>query len=239
MLLEMAITPMTIASGSWVRITKSRRHEGDLALVEDVSEELGTARILLVPRIPLVRKRNKGERAKPTLFDSEVVMERYGADAVTRRNRLWVFRDRLYKDGLLSMNFALHRLSDRFVDATQDELALFRRTHNEWVVKAVDSVAVPLQINDRIQVVAGPHRGLSGYLTDIRDNHTATFESHLVPAPLQVMVRELRKLFNLGDRVKVVYGEHQSAEGFIVEMGDVSATIYTPDVVKNIDTLHW
>jgi ribosomal protein L24 len=235
MLLEMDSLPITITTGTWVRMKCVGHYRGDLALVQDVAERFGTADVLLVPRIPLDRKRDRKRRAKLALFDADMVKEYYGTNAMTRRNRYWSFQDKFYRDGLLLQEFALHKLSDRFVNPAQDELALFRQTHNEWVVKAVDSVTVPLHINDGVQVVEGPLRGFSGYLTDIRGDRTATLESNTLQSPLQVLTCQVRKKFCLGDFVQAVCGEHRGEEGFIVEMDEVSTTIYRHNVVKCAD----
>jgi hypothetical protein len=238
MLLSMAPTPMNIARGSWVRIKRKGRYRNDLGLVEYIDQVYSTVVVLLAPQIPLDRKRNQKRHAKPGLFDPEAVTAHYGADTVVRRNQMWCFKHQMYTDGLVLLDYQLHELSDRSVDATQDELNFFRQTQNQWVVEAANSGIVPLHIADRIQVVAGPHQGFSGYLTDLREDRTATFESDTAPCPLQVFVREVRKLFQLGDYVQAVYGENQGAEGFIVEMGEFSATIYKDKVVKYDDTWH-
>jgi hypothetical protein len=238
MLLEMASVPISIARASWVRIKSRGRYNNDLALVEDVDKTLRSAGVLLVPRIPLDRKRDRKRRAKPALFDAEAIKVHYGANALERRNRCWVFKGKMYQDGLLSVEFELHQLLDGIIKPSQDELDLFRQTTNEWVVEAANSTIVPLNVADRIQVVAGPHRGIWGYLMDVRDDSTAIFESHTVPSPLQVLVREVWKLFQLGNLVQVVYREHRDVEGFIVEMDQVFATIYIPKTAKYVDTWH-
>jgi hypothetical protein len=53
-----------------------------------------------------------------------------------------------------------------------------------------------------------------------------------------VHAHEVHKLFFPGDSVKATYGEHKGAEGFIVEIDEVSATIYKPKVVTIHGILH-
>jgi len=98
---------------------------------------------------------------------------------------------------------------------------------------------VPLHLSDRIQVVAGSHRGLWGYVSDTQDDGTVTFASDAETPLLQVLVQEVWKLFHLGDSIQALYGEHRGAEGFIVGMGKLSAIIYTPNVkYSNTYTQH-
>jgi hypothetical protein len=70
-----------------------------------------------------------------------------------------------------------------------------------------------------------------GYVTNIREDRTLTFETDSTSILLQVCAQEVRKLFLLGNSIKAIYSEHKGAEGFIVEMDEVSATIYKPKVV--------
>jgi len=233
-LLEMSDGPITIVPGSWVRIKCKSRYRHDLGLVEDVSQELGSAGVRLVPRISLSRKHDRKRRTKPALFDAVAVKDRYGANAVQKQNRAWVFQDNIYQDGLLFRDYPLRQLSDHCVNAAQEELDLFRQTRIEWIVKAIDSMTVPIRLSDRIQVVAGAHRGLWGYVSDTQDDGTVTIASDSATPPLQVHVREVRKFFHLGDSIEALYGEHRGVEGFIVEMGETFALIYTP----NMSTLY-
>jgi transcription elongation factor SPT5 len=237
-LLNMSAIPPTIAPGSWVRIKRKGRYRNDLGLIHHIEDQHFSAIVFVVPRIPLDRKRDQLRRAKPALFDADAIQACYGTLAAVKRNQVWIFKNQIYKYGLLELEYALHEISDRFVEPSEDELDIFRQTHEQWVVDASHSRVAPLSITNRIRVIAGPHRGLSGYLTDIREDHTATFETDSASIPLQVHAREVRKLFLLGDSVKAMYGEHKGAEGFIVEIGEVSATIYRHKVVTIRGILH-
>jgi transcription elongation factor len=228
-LLEMSYHPITIARGSWVRMKCKGRYRHDLGLIEDVSQELSSAGVRLVPRISLSRKFDRTRRPKPALFDAEAVKDRYGADNVQKRNRAWAFDKTLYIDGLLCRDYPLRQLSDHCVDATQEELDLFRLTRIEWIVEAANSMTVPIHLSDRIKVVAGAHRGLWGYVSDTQDDGTIAFAFDSTTPHLQVHAGEVCKFFHLGDFVESLCGEHRGVEGFIVEMGEIFAVIYVPN----------
>jgi transcription elongation factor SPT5 len=156
-LLDMSAIPPTIAPGSWVRIKRKGRYRNDLGLIHHIEDQHFSAIVFVVPRIPLDRKRDQLGRAKPALFDADAIQAHYGPHAVVKRNQVWVFKNQIYKYGLLELEYALHEISDQFVDPSEDELDIFRQTHEQWMVDASHSRVVPLSIANRIYVGAGPH----------------------------------------------------------------------------------
>jgi transcription elongation factor len=105
------------------------------------------------------------------------------------------------------------------------------------VIEAADAVTAVFRISDKIRVVAGPCCGLIGRLTNIQDE-TVTFESDGLQSPLQALVREVRKQFDLGDFVEVLCGNHRGVKGFIVHMDEDAAVIYRQKQVMYYSGLH-
>jgi ribosomal protein L24 len=238
-LLTMAYLPNTMTVASWVRIKRRGRYRNHLGLVSHVSDN-NTATVSLVPKIILDRKRKRQERVriKPALFDVEAVKAAYGAGQVVQHNQAWIFGGETYMNRLVELDFELRELSDRYVNATQLELDVFRQTRSKWIVDAANSIGATLHVADKIQVVAGPLQGLHGRVTDIREDCTVTFETDGMSGFQQARTWEVCKRFALGDFVQLVVGERRGAEGFIVRMDDATATIYTRCVEVRSDQCH-
>ena len=223
--------PSWIKHGSWVRIKHHNRHTLDLAFVLHLDERTLTARVAVVPRIKFDRKRPRHRkiRSKPSLFDHHKVRELYGDKSLTKRNNGWIFRHNEYNGGLLMLSVNLFDLSKHNVNPTLEEIYLFRESQDPVVVAAAAALAstLKLRINDKVKVVAGELQGTSGYLTEIHDDGMVTIvaDDEQVP-PLNLMRWEICKLFSQGDFVRVLFGEHQGKEGFIVDLEGNSATIY-------------
>jgi ribosomal protein L24 len=194
----------------------------DLGLVKQVELDRGSALVALVPRIPLTRKRERPNRPKSALFDAKVVQDAHGFTSVEKRNAGWVFEKRFYLSGLLELDIQLDKLTN--IVPMEIELDIFRQTRDPTVVRAANSREVPLRTSEKMTVVAGSLVGLAGRVTTIDHDHIVTFDCDDSPIPLQVPLRDVRKLFRLGDFVAVVHGEFHGSEGFIVGGDNESGT---------------
>lgn len=222
-LLDMGI-PMTIRRNSWVRITRRGRYRNDLCLVHSVDASSLTATVHLVPRIPLDRKRKRGSRPEPALFDVKTVEATYGTRLVVKENEGWLFNGNKYIHGLEVRTFELYELSGRSVNATQDELELFQRTCDKWVEDAVLCGIITIQVSDKVRVVTGPCLGSTGVVMDVIGD-IVKIQSDDFPHPQQVRRWEVCKRFDRGDFVHVVHGVDRGMEGFIVDMDESFVTL--------------
>ena len=184
-----------------------------------------------MPRIELNRKRpcHRKIRTKPSLFDPNKVREIYGDKSLTKRNNGWIFRHNEYNGGLLILSVNLFELSNLNVNPTLEEIYLFRASQDRVVVDAAAALAstLKLRINDKVKVVVGKLQGTSGYLTEIHDDGTVTVVAKDEQVmPLKLLRWEICNLFSPGDFVRVLFGEHQGKEGFIVDLEGNTATVY-------------
>ena len=223
-LLEMSI-PCSVARGSWVRIKLPGRYRNDLGFVKDIDNRQMDAQVAIVPRIPLTSKR--AQRPAASLFDVEAVKLFYGPDSVRRANQIHVFQGCELKNGLLERTLAIADLSSINVNPTQSELGLFAQCADQSIAAAAYREMVPIQVQDRIQVVTGGLQGLEGRLTDVDERGTATVDLGAAGVVSQaISAREIRKEFRLGDSVCVISGDHQGLEGYIVAMEKPFASLY-------------
>jgi transcription antitermination factor NusG len=223
-LLDMSDAGTPITPGSWVRVRHPGIYNNDLALVLDFDDRTMDAEIAIVPRILLTSKRQR--RPDASLFDREAVMQFYGRHTVEQRNQVLLFENREYKDGLLRRYVPWVDISNRNVNPTPSELELFNRCGDSFVVDSVNKQMVALQVDDRIEVIAGELRGLGGRLVDLGQHGIGTIRSDSAVDVQDIRTSELRKKFKLGDHVHVLLGEHRGAEGFIVEIDEESCVLY-------------
>jgi transcription elongation factor len=157
------------------------------------------------------------------------VRELYGDNSLTKSNDGWIFQRNEYNGGLLMLSVDLVELSTHNVHPTLEEVYLFRASQDRVVVNAAATLAstLKLRINDRVKVVVGELQGTSGCLTEIHGDGMVTIvaDDEQVP-PMKLLQWEICKSFIQGDFVRVLFGEHQGKEGFIVDLEGNSATIY-------------
>jgi len=234
-LLEMDST-LTIRVNKWVRILRRGRYRRDLGLIQCIDEHSLLATVLLVPRIPRTRKRVRGSRPKATIFDAQAIREVFGENSVEERDAMFFFKENAFAHGLVRIEYGIYELSNKSVNASEEELALFRETRVQWIVEATETGLIKLRASDRVRIVAGALKGTAGYVTEIKDNHVIIVESADLPAPQHMRTWEVCKRFDLGDFVRAVCGEHRGVEGFIVDIDNDHAVIYRPfGNVKVID----
>jgi transcription elongation factor SPT5 len=199
--------PTPIQRLSWVRITCGGKYRNRPALVKSVDLRLWTAQVLLAPSA-----RVKTARQKKRLVLLGNTTDNY----------------------LLEQVFSLEDLSDRSVNLTESELAMFEKSHDELVTRALNARAVTLKLGDRVQVFTGSLQGLQGTIVELHDDTrsitfaTADTSSTTTTSLLQVSILEVSKQFVRGDYVRVMYGSHHGQEGFILDMDDNQATIFNP-----------
>jgi transcription elongation factor SPT5 len=249
-ILEMSVARTHPTRLSWVRLKCRGKYRDDLGLVLTFDPLELTATVYVVPRIHLSdHKRKRSSKLVPAaLFDVEQAKFIYGANSVAKQNQIFVFKNDVYKNGLLEKKVYLTNLYHKNIHTTQYELDNFRRSGDEEVIKALNAMVVPLQIGDRIQATAGTFRGLAGYVVDIREDNTVAFQSETdnlcqsgeeettraqAVSHFQVCLSEVRKKFELGDYVQVLHGAHSGEMGYIVEMFGEDATIYKRCIVSS------
>jgi transcription elongation factor len=95
-------------------------------------------------------------------------------------------------------------------------------------------MSAKLEVGDRICVVLGTYRLLSGRINNICGNNTITFECDNFESygVVQVFIWEVVRVFDLGDHVEVHCSEHRGVEGFIISKDDVSILLYVSEGQK-------
>jgi ribosomal protein L24 len=216
----------SIRHGRWVRIRKPGLYHNDVGFVLDFDPLSMDAQIALVPRIRLTQKRH--QRPDAALFNLEAVKLFYGHHSVKQCNQVFLFRKGIYKNGLLEQSFGWHEISDHPVNPAPSELTLFTQCADRVVVLLAALQMRTMRVDDRITVVAGSLKGIRGHLADINERGTASIRPAAPSTVPAQAVREwdVRKMYQLGDCVRVISGEEEGAEGYIVDMQDDNVTLY-------------
>jgi hypothetical protein len=216
-LLSMSDTP-SIGRGSWVRLQTRGLYRNDLGFVLNFDERTMDAQVAVVPRLDLERK--KVNRPERNLFDLEEVKRQYGNGSVKQFNQIHVFENQEFKNGLLELSLPFSCMLARNVNPTRSELVTFTQCTDSSIVEAGYRELVQFNLHDRVEVIAGQLWGLEGRLAVAEQCGTVVIHPTAAFDPQPIRAPEIRKKFVQGDLVKVVSGEHQGVEGFIVEMGD-------------------
>jgi len=243
-LLEMNLISPFIKKGTWVRIKRPKLYRNDLAIVEGVSS-LQPLEVWAVPRVRLNGKRQRKERERPpaSLLDPEAVRKCYGNGAVENaRVSFWFFKSHTYRDGMILLELNLIDVSTNWVNPKKEEVQLFHGTQNQDVVQAIKifNSTLNLRIDDMIQVAAGQHQGLLGHVTGLhKDGMVEVKIDGDTAQSLDLGRWEIRKSFNRGDFVQILAGEYEGRAGFIIDLEEESATIFSHDAAMRSSLSHW
>jgi transcription elongation factor SPT5 len=215
----------SIGRGSWVRLQTRGLYRYDLGFVLDFDQRTLDAQVAIVPRIKLGR--DNAERPKRTLFDLEEVKRQYGRNSVEQYNQIHFFQGREFKNGLLEICLPIGRILTRNVNPTRSELELFTQCTDSSIVEAGYRELLQFNLHDRVEVIAGQLGGLEGRLANTAQHGNVVIHPTAAIDLQPIRAREIRKKFRLGDLVKIISGEHQGVEGFIIGLDDENCvTLY-------------
>ena len=77
-----------------------------------------------------------------------------------------------------------------------------------------------LQLGDRVRVITGERKGATGRVLDIESESIRLSEWDNPECVYTVSASSIRRVFRVGDTVKVEYGEHTGRWGFVARLGD-------------------
>jgi ribosomal protein L24 len=243
-LLEMpTFFPAPTKPGTWVRFKCRGLYHNDLGLILNADYDSGLqVTVGCVPRISLSlsrkRKRHGSVRPSAAPFNPETIARVYGVDSVVARNQAWFFKGKYYKNGLLDRLYLPNEITEKDVNPTIGELELFLSSGcelaRECSERTLRSILDPVQVGQRIEVIAGELVGLRGQVVRIHDDGTLVFASDDQDEDIQVPIQHVSKLLKLGDYVQVVLGPHRGAEGYVVALSDNTAVIYQRRLISQL-----
>ncbi|QLL30741.1 hypothetical protein HG536_0A05560 [Torulaspora globosa] len=258
---------VALEEGSYVRI-KRGIYKGDLAVVDQISENNLEVMLKIVPRLdygkfddidPATNQRKArrptfAHRPPPQLFNPTMALRLDQANLYKRDDHHFTYKNDDYVDGYLYKSFRIQHVETKNIQPTVEELARFGSkegavdlTSISQTIKKAQAARVTFQPGDRVEVLNGEQRGSKGIVvktaTDVATVKVPEFPSK----PLEFLMSSLRKVFEPGDHVTVVSGEHQGDAGLVltVKQGQVTfmsnqtreeVTITANNLTKSIDS---
>lgn len=237
---------------SWVRI-KGGLYRNDLGLLE-CSYSNGECDVLLVPRIRSERRR----RPRPSLLSLSQAVHIGGDDAVRKRSEdstSFKFRSMCIKNRLLSLHVGRIKVRSAlprgmsevspFVEALLEssDLNLY-----QFVSKTVQDIKTQdlstlFRIGDRVRVEGGSFATLIGYVRRVEDVHAlvdflpSDINTH-APQSVEIPLSDLRRVFQTGDSIRVIYGRDKGRKGHIVRVDGHSLTFLDLEARQQINGTH-
>ncbi|KAK9492981.1 hypothetical protein V1508DRAFT_417014 [Lipomyces doorenjongii] len=238
--------------GSYVRI-KRGKYQGDLAVVEDLSENGLEAQLKLVPRLDYGRTQEilgqagiDGKRKRAAKLSSRPAarlfspMEARMSDPKNWQQRQakdnhYIFQGEEYINGYLIKDFRISHLITENVEPTLEEVTKFSSTADDEGID-LQSLAQSLkqassngtfQPGDHVEVHEGEQTGVYGRVVSIdRDIVSIRAETDGLKGQLvEIPSNSLRKKFNQGDHVRVIGGKYKDETGMVVRIKDDVVTI--------------
>lgn len=204
-----------IVSEDWARVQRGR-YTGALAYVEQVRDDIVSVWVPSRPRVRPPKTQSHTEKAGESATGNPVRSRRASHRASTDRN---------IRDGLVRLRYKVHKVSPLASAPQEEEIAPFNGV--QWISPvAMERIIrrvyiASLAVYDRVRVVAGQLRGLSGMIQNIADGSAeVVVDRDLNPVQVvTVPLDHLERTFKIGDTVRVIRGVHRGSTGFIVTAG--------------------
>lgn len=247
---EQELTP-----GTYVRI-KRAKYQGDLAIVENLSENGLEARLKIVPRLNYGRtvalsgdgkRRNNPNSAKdrppPRLFSELDAIQLDPRNMHKRGLKSFIYQGETYEDGFLIKDYKLTYLNTENVMPTLEELQRFNGANEEGIDLSTlaqtlknDRNNVSFQTGDHVELFTGEQAGVQGRVMSIQGDivtvkaTTGPLSGRSFDAPAS----NLRKRFQIGEHVRVASGNYNGETGMVVNINKDNVTIVSDASRKEI-----
>jgi transcription elongation factor SPT5 len=195
-------------------------------------------------------------RPPQRLFSHEAVQERFGRGAAFKKSGRWIFKDEEYTgDGLLDKEYPITSLQTEDVHPTLTEIAKFGGDDLSAIAdkNAATSVSINLdalaeqsrraagsnvQPGDRVEATEGELAGMrgiveavSGEVVTIRPTDIETVEGEKEVTSVELAGKSVKKIFSVGDHVKVTHGRNQDDTGMVLRI-DGNTVTYLSDLTQ-------
>lgn len=260
-LLRVNKTP-NLEPGAWVRLKRPSKHAGDLAQVLDVTENGLEARVRFIPRLDYGVRDDSlitgdGKRKRPGVPGPRPPQRLFSEAEARKRNprnvtgnpqtNSWSYMGDDFENGFQVKDIKIQLLDVTNVNPSLDEVTKFAGGSDDGTenldLKALASSLKDSSANvayvpgDVIEVYEGEQRGVVGKAVDVRGDIVTlkVTEGNLNGQLIEVPNKGLRKLFRIGDHVKVIGGSRYRDEvGMVVKISQDRVTLLTDQLNKEI-----
>lgn len=262
LLKQVKSSDVEIVPGIYIRITRGK-YKGDLAIVDNLSENGLEVRCKLVPRLDYGKNDDisaDGKRVKlkvrpiPRLFNEQEA-RMYDGDFLQpgRGPRSYIYRGDEYMEGFLFKDFKLQFIQTKDVHPTLEELDRFQTGNAEEDGLDLAAVAASLknsknqgtgqvssfQPGDNVEVRRGEQAKTVGKVLSVSLNEvtmivTDSGDLKFVNQELTVPANDLRKVFTPGDHVKVIEGKHADQTGLVIKIDGDSVVLLSDQTKEDV-----
>ncbi|KAI5953804.1 SPT5 [Candida margitis] len=257
LLKQVKSSDVEIVPGIYVRISRGK-YKGDLAIVENLSENGLDVLCKVVPRLDYGKNdefTEDGRRIKstirppPRLFNAQDAKMYDTASFQQRGPKRYAYKGDDYEDGFLYKDFKLQYIQTKDVHPTLAELDMFQTGKDSDgldLAKIAASLknkklndgkqSTAFQPGDKVEVRRGEQAKTVGLvvetsLNEIKITVTDSGDPKFVNQKLTVPANDLRKIFNEGDHVRIVEGKHFDETGLVIKI-DGDSVILVSDQTK-------
>lgn len=243
-----------IETGSYVRI-RSGVYKNDLAAVLEVSPNKLSVLLKIVPRIVYefddVEGDSFGKRKRKTvtaanrppqaLFNPTLAL-RSDPGNYSMRNNVYIFRNEEYDDGYLIKEFKLNRLITESIIPTVDELTKLNGKENGNLdlsavsnsLKKAQQANSVFQTGDTVEILSGEQKGSKAVVQTLISSSIVLVKLFGFNQSSEYPSSTLRKIFETGDHVAVINGEHVGDSGLVLQVKNGQVTFVSNQTKKNI-----
>ncbi|KAG5519596.1 hypothetical protein PMAC_001751 [Pneumocystis sp. 'macacae'] len=258
-LLKIKKESLKLVPGTYVRI-KRGKYAGDLAQIDNLSENGISARVKIIPRLDYSTK-DKGSafigpdgkkryyngfsilsRPAQQFFNEKEAAKSSGNKSLTKRGaKSYIFNNDEYENGYLMKDIKLTGLIVEGVNPTLEEITKFNSgledNHNFDLTSLVQSIktsnATPVfRPGDHVEVLEGEQAGVHGIVEIIHNGIITLCSEHegLKGEKIEVPSKSLKKRFKQGDSIKVVNGKYKGDTGMIICVKEDQITVFSKDI---------
>ncbi|WEJ95832.1 transcription elongation factor spt5 [Yamadazyma tenuis] len=261
LLKQVKSSDVELVPGIYVRITRGK-YKGDLAIVDNLSENGLDVRCKLVPRLDYGKNDEfdkEGKRIKskivpiPRLF-SESEARLYDNESLQpgRGPRSFIYKGEEYTDGFLFKDFKLQFVQTQNVHPSLEELDRFQTGDADEDGLDIAAVAASLknkkngagqsstfQPGDKVEIRRGEQaktigKVVSSSLNEVSITITDSEDKNFINQKLTVPGSDLRKVFLPGDHVKVIEGKHSEETGLVIKVENDSVVLLSDQTQEDI-----
>ena len=240
--------------GTYVRV-KRGKYQGDLGIVENLSENGLEVRLKLVPRLDYgkgaalldesnaspdqKRKRSaaansiKG-RPPQRLFSATEAMQHDQRNLQRRGPQSYMYLGEEYENGYLVKDFKITYLITEAVHPGLEELTKFNNSNDDGIdLTAVSqslkqaAASTVFQTGDDVEVNSGEQAGMFGKVVSTQGSIVTIVGTGdiLRGQNIDVPAINLRKRFSVGDHVRVMNGNYKDDTGMVVKVSKDNVTL--------------
>lgn len=257
LLKQVKTSDVEIVPGIYVRV-KRGLYKGDLAIVDNLSENGLEVRCKLVPR-PDFTKNEEGKRVRlktrpqPRLFNEQEARIHDGEFLQPGRgHRSFIYRGDEYIEGYLYKDFKINYIQTQDVHPTLEELDRFQNGSTEEEGLDLAAIAASLkntngearqssafQPGDKVEIRRGEQaktigKVLGTSLNEVSIMVTDSGDPRFVNQRLTVPGGDLRKKFAAGDHVKIIEGKHSDETGLVIKIDGDSVVLLSDQTKEDV-----